>query len=333
MSETILVTGGAGFIGSHAVASALAQGHRVVVLDDLSRGSEDAVRRAERLGGGTVALEVGDLCDPAFTRSVLSRWRPDAVVHLAALKRVAESVRDPERYREVNIGGTEVLADEMVAAGLRRVVYASSGSVYGNALTPEAIPESAAIRPVSPYADTKVAGERALEARPGLGAVVHLRFFNVCGAHPSGQLGEAEDRTQNLMPVALCAARDGAVLPVFGTDWPTRDGTCIRDYIHVQDIVSGIEAARVDTARRPGVRAYNLGTGTGRTVLEVIEAVRRATGASLVTQDAPRRPGDPPSGVADASLARDQLAWQPRYGLDQMAEHAWRWMARPQDPR
>jgi len=326
MSETILVTGGAGYVGSHALVSLAARGHRVIALDDLSRGNEDAVRRAEKLAGVPIALEVGDICDAKFVAAALRRCKPDAVVHLAGFKSVAESVSDPDRYEHVNVGGTAILADALVEAGIRRVVYASTASVYGDADTPDAIDESAEIQPISPYASTKYRGEVALNARPELDAVVHLRFFNVCGAHPSGKLGEYVDRPQNLMPVLLRGAWDDTPITVFGTDYPTRDGTCVRDYIHVLDIVSGIELALAETARRPINQAYNLGTGSGSTVLEVTEATRRATQCPLETHLGDRRPGDPATCVADAGLARSELGWKPSYGLGEMAEHAWSWM-------
>lgn len=328
MAQTILVTGGAGYIGSHLAVALLDKGHRVVALDDLSRGTEEALRRAEAVGAGWIERAVGDVCDPDFVAETLVRYEPAAVVHLAAFKSVFESMTDPESYERVNAGGSEVLANAIAEAGIQRVVYASTAAVYGEADTPEAVDEEAAIQPVSPYASTKYLGEQVLGARADeLGqGVIHLRFFNVCGAHTSGQLGEFVDKPQNLMPILLQGVRDGTPVTVFGTDWPTRDGTCVRDYIHVLDIVSGIEAALVEARRKPGARAYNLGTGTGSTVLEVIAAVERATGTKLDVRHGDRRPGDPAVTVADATRARTELGWRPTHGLDDMAAHAWAWM-------
>ena len=326
MAQTILVTGGAGYIGSHVVALLLEQGKRVVVLDDLSRGRMDAVKRAEAVGGGFCEFEFGDLGDRAFTQSVFHRWRIDAVVHLAAFKSVEDSVGDPESYQRNNVQATEVLIGAMVDSGVRRVVFSSTATVYGE--SEGALAEDAGLNPLSPYAQTKLDAEQLLASQAashGWG-VVNLRFFNVAGAHPSGQLGEYVDRPQNLMPVLLAAARLGQPMPIFGTDWATTDGTCVRDYVHVMDISYGVVDA-LEAAYRVGtVFTWNLGTGRGSTVLEVVEAVRKASGVDVQTEDAARRPGDTGRLVADATLIGTEMGWVPRFDLDAMAGHAWAWM-------
>lgn len=325
MREPVLVTGGAGYIGSHLVAALLERGHRVVVLDDLSRGTEAALTRAEQVGGGWIEREIGDVCDEDFVRGVFHRHPVQAVLHLAAFKSVEESVRDPASYDRVNAQGTRTLARAAVAAGVGRLVYASTAAVYGDAEAPLA--EDDPIAPVSPYAAAKYLGEQELEAAFGHDrSLVHTRFFNVCGAHPSGQLGEFVDRPQNLVPVLLKAARDRAPVTVFGTDWPTPDGTCVRDYVHVVDIASGLLAALDATRRERGVRAYNLGTGRGASVLEVVAAVERAVGRPFTRQVGPRRAGDPARSVADPTRALRELGWVASHDLDAMAAHAWAWM-------
>ncbi len=323
--NTVLVTGGAGYIGSHLVSLLLGRGDQVVVLDNLSRGRMEAVRAAEQLGGGTVAMEIGDLCDAAFVENVLRRWRPDAVVHCAAYKSADESVRDPVAYERANVEATRGLAEAMVAADCTQVVFASSAAVYGNADTAR-VSELTALRPASPYADTKVRAEILLDAfaEANQWGVCHLRFFNVCGAHPSGALGELPGGPPNLLPILLDAARSALPLArVFGTDWPTRDGTCIRDYVHVLDVASGILAVLDQPG--PGSRVYNLGTGRGTTVLEMVAAVEQATGREIRVEPCPRRPGDPVASEADVGRIRSELAWEAQYQVADMAAHAWAW--------
>lgn len=332
MAETILLTGGAGYIGSHTAAELLDQGARVVVVDNLSRGNADALTRAARVGAGWVEFEQGDVGDADFLRGVFQRWSPDAVVHLAAFKSVEESVRDPDSYERNNVMATSVLADAVAEAGVRRVVYASTAAVYGNAETPEAISEEAGIQAVSPYADTKFLGEQMLDTRgrPLGWGNVHLRFFNVCGAHPSGQLGEYVDRPQNLLPILLRAVRDGGPVSVFGTDYPTSDGTCVRDYVHVMDIANALLAALSATRDLHESRVYNVGTGTGSTVREVIAAVSKATGHTFDVVDAGRRAGDPAICVAATARITNELDWRSRFSLEDMATHAWAWMQQHQ---
>ena len=325
MAERVLVTGGCGYIGTHVVALLLELGHRVVVLDDLSRGSVEALKRAESLGGRLAQLAVCDLTDGGETRRVVADCRPSVVLHLAAYKSVAESVASPDRYRDVNVGGTASLIEALTAEYVERVVYASTGCVYASTDAP--LTEDAELGPTSPYAQTKLEGEGLLQAfaEQRRAGVVSLRFFNVAGAHPSGLLGDAASPARNLVPAALGALADDQPLQVFGRDWPTRDGTCVRDYVHVMDVAWGLIDAMEQTFIHGSHRRWNLGTGRGATVLEVLAAAERATGRAAALVDAPRRPGDPASLVADASRAAGELGWVPRFGLDDMLAHAWAW--------
>ncbi len=323
----VLVTGGAGYVGSHVVAELLERGDDIVVLDDLSNGFEEAVERAGQIAGRRPVLEVGDLCEPSFLRQVFARHRIDAVVHCAALKSVAESVARPDLYDYVNVDGTLRLARAMQEYGVSRIVFASSGSVYGETDSP-AIHEDAPLAPYSPYARTKAEGEQVLAdfgAPRGWGVVV-LRFFNVCGAHPSGELGEFAEKSANLMPALIRQLESPRPrLDIFGNDYPTRDGTCIRDYVHVVDVAQAIAAA-LDRTAEGTVDVYNVGTGAGTTVLEMLEAVRKASGVPIEAQFVARRAGDVSACVASVDRAREELGWEASFDVGDMAESALRWM-------
>ncbi len=315
----ILVTGGAGYVGSFAVARLLADGHDVVVYDDLSKGHAAAVPAGR--------LVRGDLRDGPRLRSVLAERRIEAVMHFAARALVAESVADPALYWDVNVGGTLALLEAMRATGVARVVFSSSCAVYGE---PERVPiaEDAPQRPVSPYGFTKLAAERALDhyARAyGIG-FASLRYFNACGGSPDGSRGEDHDAESHVIPLALHVAlgrRDR--FRILGDDYPTADGTCIRDYVHVEDLADA--HVRALALLEPGRGAwFNLGTGRGFSVREVVEACRRASGRAIPVEVAPRRDGDPAELVADPSRAKAALGWEARYtDLDAIAETAWRW--------
>jgi UDP-glucose 4-epimerase len=312
----LLVTGGAGYIGSIVAQQLLEAGHEVVVLDNLSRGHRAAVPE------GATFAEV-DLLDEESTRRAL-RDGFDGVMHFAALALVAESVAHPERYHRGNHVGALNLLDAMREAGVRRLVFSSTCAVYGE---PETVPmhEDIPAAPVNAYGNSKLAIDRMIgdECRAhGLGAA-SLRYFNVAGAH--GGLGEDHTPETHLIPLVLRAAAGVSDhVKVFGTDYPTRDGTAVRDYIHVEDLgqahVMALEAAQ------PGRHAiYNLGTGHGYTVKEVVDAARRVTGKEIPAREEPRRPGDPPELVASSDRIRDQLGWQPEKDLDQMIADAWAW--------
>jgi UDP-glucose 4-epimerase len=314
----ILVTGGAGYIGSHMVKLLVGTGAEVTVLDDLSTGHAEAVRGAQ--------LVKGDIADVASTRTLLQNNAIEAVVHFAASSLVGESMADPLKYYRRNVGGTVALAQAMREAGVARIVFSSTAAVYGDPLrTP--IDETHPTQPVNPYGASKLAVERMLadcSAAYGIGAVV-LRYFNAAGADPSGELGERHDPETHLIPLVLQAASGRrASISVFGNDWPTRDGTCVRDYIHVSDLCVAHLQALEWLAKGGQYERFNLGNGDGATVLEVIEAARRVTGKPIRVDQAPRRAGDPPSLVADASKARRVLGWQPaRADIEGIVRDAW----------
>jgi UDP-arabinose 4-epimerase len=316
----VLVTGGAGYIGSHT-AKALAQaGHEVVVLDNFSGGHRWAVK-----WGPCVE---GDLGDAALVTQALKTYGIDAVLHFAASIQVGESVRDPKKYFWNNVVNTLRLLDAMLAAGVPHIVFSSSAAVYGN---PERvpIPEAHPTRPVNPYGDTKLMMERALQwygAAYGIRWAA-LRYFNAAGADPDGDLGEEHDPESHLIPLVIRAALGRTpYVEVFGTDYDTPDGTAIRDYIHIVDLADAHVKALQYLARGGESRALNLGTGEGHTVREVIAAVSKVSGGPVPVRDAPRRAGDPPALVADPAQAASLLGWKPRYaGLSEIVESAWKW--------
>jgi UDP-glucose-4-epimerase GalE len=312
----VLVTGGAGYIGSVIAARLLARGDTVTVYDDLSRGHRAAVPAG-------AAFEAGDIRDEERLCGVLAQRRCEAIVHMAALAEVAESVRDPGRYRDVNERGTASVIAAAVAAGAGRLVFSSTAAVYG---APDRVPiqESATLAPSNPYGETKLACERLFEAARAAGdlAFTALRYFNACGAF--GAQGEDHDPETHLVPLALRAARDGAPLSLFGDDYPTEDGTCVRDYVHVADLADAHVAA---LDRLPEVQgAFNLGTGSGDSVRRVLAAVEAVTGSPVHAEVSPRRAGDPPVLVADNRRAGEALGWRPRRSLDDAVSDAWEWM-------
>ena len=311
----ILVTGGAGYIGSVVAKQLLGAGHEVVVLDDLSRGHAGA------LPGGAAHANVS-LLDPAALGEQLAGI--DGVLHFAALALVEESVEHPERYWRNNVVGTLNLLDAMRAAGVGRLVFSSTCATYGE---PETVPisEDEPAAPVNSYGASKLAVDLMIrdECRASGLAAASLRYFNVAGA--SGELGEDHEPETHLIPLVLQAAagvRDH--IKVFGTDYPTRDGTAVRDYIHVEDLGEAHLLA-LDALERGRHRIYNLGTGDGYTVREVIEAARRVTGREIAVREEGRRPGDPPELVAANARAREELGWAPLRGLDEMIADAWEW--------
>jgi UDP-glucose 4-epimerase len=313
----VLVTGGAGYIGSVVSAQLLETGHEVVVVDDLSTGHADAVPP----GAEFHQLGITDL------GGVLGGWGIDAVVHFAAKSLVGESVLDPAKYWHNNVGGTLALLDAMRVSGVFRIVFSSSAATYGDA-TENPIPESTAARPTSSYGATKLAIDLALGnyTKAYDMAAVSLRYFNVAGALLTGDgrgYGERHAVETHLVPLALRAARDeGGTLSLFGNDYPTPDGTCVRDYIHVVDLADA--HLRALSVGRPGEhQIVNLGSGSGNSVREVIDSVRRVTGRDLTVQEQPRRLGDPATLVAANDLAAKVLGWQSTRSLEQMVSDAW----------
>jgi UDP-glucose 4-epimerase len=324
----ILVTGGAGYIGSVVVAQLLERGFKVVVLDDLSTGHRQAVAR----GAGFVQGGVGNR---ELVESLLERERIEAIVHLAAFALVPESVAQPQKYVTNNVTAARVLLEAAVRAKIRRFVFSSSCAVYGHPVTIP-ITEDSPQAPVNPYGETKRDFERLLVevgAKQGMG-VVSLRYFNASGA--TERLGEDHDPETHLIPNVLAAALGKrAALEVYGTDYPTADGTAVRDYVHVADIADAHLRAldvKLDTG---SAVAVNLGTGTGRSVREVVDAARRATGRAVPTVERPRRPGDPPELVAAVGRAATVLDWRASHSsLEEILGSAWRWhQAHPQGYR
>jgi UDP-glucose 4-epimerase len=317
----VLVTGGAGYVGGFTTRHLMASGHDVSVLDDLSVG------HAEALPPGV--LTVGNIADRDAVAALLRAKRIEAVLHFAAFSSVADSVREPDAYWRNNVGGTLALLETMRAGGVERIVFSSSASVYGET-TEMPLPESAALAPESPYATTKFAVERMLGdfARAYGLRHVALRYFNAAGASADGSHGEHHDPETHLVPILLqkqMGVRERVT--VFGDDFPTPDGTCVRDYVHVEDLADAHARAldwTASAAAGQGV-ALNLGTGTGHSVLEVIRAAERATGKKLEYERGPRRPGDTARLVASAAKAGSVLGWRPRADLDQILSSAWAW--------
>jgi UDP-glucose-4-epimerase GalE len=313
----ILVTGGAGYIGSHTAHYLLRLGHDVQVLDDLSHGYAYNVPQGR--------LHVLNLLDTAGLDALLARFSFDAVVHFAAFISVGESTRQPEMYFRNNCGASFSLLDAMARASVRRIVFSSTAAVYGN---PERTPitEEMPHRPVSPYGQTKLIVETAMRWMDQCSGLrfVALRYFNACGAEPGFGIGEEHAPETHLIPLVLRAARTGEPLTIFGNDYSTPDGTCIRDYIHVTDLAVAHAAALDHLMGGGGSASYNAGTGHGYSVLEVIRAVERVTGKPVPFQVGPRREGDPPLLVADSTRLQQALGWKPGYTtLDAMVESAW----------
>ena len=314
----LLVTGGAGYVGSITVEALLAAGHEVLVIDDLRSGHRSALHPDAR-------FVHADIADESAVRAALAAQPCDALLHFAAASLVGDSMRDPHSYFRSNVAGTLALLRAVSAAGIERVVFSSTAALYG---TPERtpIPESAALAPESVYGETKLQIERALQwlARTTGLASVSLRYFNAAGA--SAQRGEDHRPESHLIPLVLqVAAGRRERIQVFGDDYPTSDGTAIRDYIHVEDLadahVRALQALEPHTAK-----AYNLGNGQGASVAEVVTAVRAVTGREVPTEIVARRAGDPPVLVADAALARRELGWTPqRPDLRDIVADAWRW--------
>lgn len=333
MAETVLVTGGAGYIGSHTTVELLQAGHEVVVVDNLTNASPVALDAVARLAGRPVReLVVADVADAAALDDLFTRHHIDAVVHFAALKAVGESVAEPLRYYANNVGGLLGLLGAMGRHGVRRLVFSSSCTVYGE---PAEVPitEDFPRRGVNPYGRTKLICEDVLRdlaaAEPGW-RISLLRYFNPVGAHPSGELGEdPRGVPNNLMPYLMqVAVGRRERLAVFGGDYPTRDGTCVRDYLHVVDLAQGHLAAldALDGAG-DGCRAYNLGTGTGTTVLELLAAASEAVGRPLPYEVVDRRPGDAVEVYADPSLAQSELGWKSTRSVAEMCRDHWRWQS------
>jgi len=329
MSDAILVTGGTGYIGSHTCVELLAAGYDVAILDNLCNSRRSVRDRIGRIAGREVELIEGDVRDKALLERVFAARPYAAVMHFAGLKAVGESTQKPELYHDNNVTGSLRLIEAMERAGVGRIVFSSSATVYGEAATPP-FREDAALAPTNPYGHTKLAVERALSdfarAHADRRAVL-LRYFNPAGAHSSGLIGEDPDGIpNNLMPYVSQVA-DGRLeqLSVFGNDYPTPDGTGVRDYVHVVDLALGHTAALRAIDRLAPVSVFNLGTGGGHSVLQVVAAFERASGRKIPYRVVPRRPGDVAASYADPGRAANTLGWRARYDIDAMCRDAWRW--------
>lgn len=332
MSKTILVTGGAGYIGSHMAKMLKADGHKVIVFDNLGRGNADAALDAE--------LVVGDIRDPSELAPVFEANNIDAVMHFAAFAYVGESVHHPDIYYRNNVGGTLSLIDTMRSYNVNRLVFSSTCATYG---VPESLPitEATPQQPINPYGQSKLMVEQILKdyGHAYDFRSIALRYFNAAGCAADGSLGERHDPETHLLPLILFEALrvqaggdpSESKLNVFGSDFDTRDGTCIRDYIHVNDLCSAHTAAFNRMLETPelGAEQFNLGVNKGYTVLEVIDACKKITGVDIQFNLSDRRDGDPPELVANAAAAMNKLKWSPAYpDIEQSLQHAWDWFVK-----
>jgi UDP-glucose-4-epimerase GalE len=326
--STVLVVGGAGYVGSHAVKALAAAGYDVVVYDSLLAGHREAVARiAGAFPARSVTLVQGDILDGPLVAETLADSNAAAVMHFAALLSVGESTREPAAYYRVNVTGTLTVLGAMAEAGVERFVFSSTAATFGE---PERTPidETHPQRPINAYGETKLAVERALphiERAYGIRSVA-LRYFNAAGADPDGLIGEHHDPEEHLIPRAFGAVLGGPALTVVGTDYPTPDGPCVRDYVHVSDLADAHLAALARLEAGGASAAFNLGNGSGMTVRQVLDAVGRAAGRPVPHSVGPRRPGDPARLVASNEAARRELGWQPRLDdLQAIVDTAWRW--------
>ena len=315
----VLVTGGAGYIGSHTVRLLRERGDEVVVLDTLEHGHRAAV--------GKTPLIVGSTQDQGLVKEVILDRKIEAVIHFAAYKAAGESMTAPAKYFENNVHGTLRLLQAVRLEGVKYFVFSSTAALYG---TPKTLPvrETDEFRPENPYGESKLMVEQMLrwfDACHGLRSIA-LRYFNAAGAWPDGQMGEDPRRAANLIPLVMNAATGRSPhVKVFGTDYPTPDGSCIRDYIHVMDLAEAHARALDYLREQDRSDAFNLGTGQGASVLEVLNAARRITGIDIPAEHVARRPGDPVAVFADNTKAKTLLGWSPKYGLEEIIASAWRW--------
>ena len=325
------MTGGAGYIGSHTCAELLAAGHEVFVVDNLSNGHVEAIERVRVLSNRALGFAEADVRDGRALDCAFDDFKPDAVIHFAGLKAVGESVAKPLRYYDVNVRGSVSLLEAMDRAGCANIVFSSSATVYG---VPEYLPydEAHPTRPVNPYGRTKLMVEEILRdwaAADTARRATSLRYFNPVGAHASGQIGEDPlGVPNNLMPfIAQVAVGRLEYLSVFGDDYDTCDGTGLRDYIHVVDLVRAHVAAVERQAALAPFEALNIGSGSGATVLELVAAFERASGVQIARKFAPRRDGDLPAFWADPAHAAERLGWQTSLSIDEMCRDTWRWQS------
>lgn len=328
----ILVTGGAGYIGSHTVIELQNAGYDVVVMDNLSNSSEVALERVQEITGKPLTFYKADILDREATEEIFSKEKIEAVIHFAGLKAVGESVQKPWEYYNNNITGTLILLDVMRKHNVKNIIFSSSATVYGE---PEKVPvteETPKGSCTNPYGWTKSMLEQILtdiqKADPSWNVIL-LRYFNPIGAHKSGKIGENPNGIpNNLMPyITQVAVGKLPKLGVFGNDYPTPDGTCIRDYIHVLDLATGHVKALERLKKNAGLDVYNLGTGIGYSVMDVIHNFEAATGITIPFEFKPRRAGDIPVNYSNADKAWKELGWKAQYGIKEMCEDSWRWQS------
>lgn len=331
----ILVTGGAGYIGSHTCISLLESGYEVVIVDNLINSKPEALRRVEEIAGKKVTFYEKDVCDREAMEEIFSKEDISAVIHFAGLKAVGESVRIPLRYYQNNLISTLVLLEVMKEHGVHNFVFSSSATVYGDPATVP-ITEDFPLSTTNPYGSTKLMIEMMLKdiakADPEFNPIL-LRYFNPVGAHKSGKIGEDPNGIPNNLVPYITQVAIGKLekLRVFGGDYPTHDGTGVRDYIHVVDLAEGHVAALKlfgeDGKTNCGLRIYNLGTGVGYSVLDMVNAFGKAVGRPIPYEIVERRPGDVPACYADCSKAKEELHWEAKKTLDDMCEDSWRWQS------
>jgi len=327
----ILVTGGAGYIGSHTAISLIEAGYEIVIFDNFSNASMESIRRVEQITGRSIPVVEGDIRDEDALRKLFERYTIDAVIHFAGLKAVGESVEQPLRYYDNNVNGTITLCRVMQAYGCKSIIFSSSATVYGD---PHTVPirEDFPLSATNPYGRSKLMIEemlRDLYRSDEAWKIVLLRYFNPVGAHPSGLIGESpNDIPNNLMPyISQTAVGKREMLQVFGGDYPTPDGTGVRDYIHVMDLAEGHLKALQKLENFDRVMTINLGTGQGYSVLEMVKAFEEASGKKVPYQIVSRRPGDIATCYADPGYAKKVLDWEAKRGIEEMCADAWRWQS------
>ena len=329
---TVLVTGGAGYIGSHTVVQLLNSGHEVVILDNLCNSSAKVLSRLEQICSQAATFYQGDIRDRALLQHIFQKHRIKAVMHFAGLKSVGESVSNPVQYYDNNVCGSLILAEEMGKAGIFNIVFSSSATVYGDPPTVPITENMPVGGTTNPYGTSKYMTERMLSdmqlADPRW-SVVLLRYFNPVGAHQSGLIGENPNGIPNNLLPYVCQVATGklAELSVFGSDYPTADGTGVRDYIHVVDLANGHLKAMDAKQNQPGVHIYNLGTGNGYSVLDIVKAFEAASGVSIPYRLAPRRSGDIATCYADPAKTAAEIGWCAEHNLFDMMQDAWRWQS------